>query len=260
MQNQLTYDEFLKTKIKVSENFGFNLDIDDINPNLKPHNKLMVKWLVEGGRRACFASFGLHKTVTQLEAVRCTMEKAALPLGLIVCPLNIKQEFVQDSINILKWSDEPKFIRRPSEMNGDGIYLTNYESIRDGRLDPRIFDVASLDEASVLRGFGGSKTFREFMRLFTGDAGYTAEGCVVKNCPLQFDIADRVIEQLSNPLETVLDPFGGLMTVPYRAVLKGRKGIGIELSNPYFIDGSVYCKGAERNMKMPSLFDALEAI
>ncbi|SFL00502.1 DNA modification methylase [Porphyromonadaceae bacterium KH3CP3RA] len=171
MQNQPTYDEFLKSKIKVSENFGFNLDIDDINPNLKPHNKLMVKWLVEGGRRACFASFGLHKTVTQLEAVRCTMEKAALPLGLIVCPLNIKQEFVQDSINILGWNEAPKFIRRASEMSGDGIYLTNYESIRDGRLDPRIFQVASLDEASVLRGFGGSKTFREFMRLFTGDAG-----------------------------------------------------------------------------------------
>src|SRR5690606_2201625 len=28
---------------------------------------------------------------------------------------------------------------------------------------------ASLDEASVLRGFGGTKTFREFMRLFAGD-------------------------------------------------------------------------------------------
>lgn len=171
MQNQLTYNEFLKSKIKVSENFGFSLDIDDINPNLKPHNKLMVKWLVEGGRRACFASFGLHKTVTQLETVRCTLEKASGSKGLIVCPLNIKQEFVQDSINILGWNEEPKFIRRPSEMTGDGIYLTNYESIRDGRLDPRIFDVASLDEASVLRGFGGSKTFREFMRLFTGDAG-----------------------------------------------------------------------------------------
>ncbi|WP_019540592.1 DNA methylase N-4 [Proteiniphilum acetatigenes] len=171
MQNQKTYDEFLKSKIKVSENFGFSLDIEDINPNLKPHNKLMVKWLVEGGRRACFASFGLHKTVTQLETVRYTLEKASGSKGLIVCPLNIKQEFVQDSINILGWKEEPKFIRRPSEMSGDGIYLTNYESIRDGRLDPRIFDVASLDEASVLRGFGGSKTFREFMRLFTGDAG-----------------------------------------------------------------------------------------
>lgn len=167
----MEYQEFLKSKIKIAENHGFSLDIKDINPQLKPHNKLMVKWMVEGGKRACFASFGLHKTVTQLEAVRCTLEKASASNGLIVCPLNVKQEFIEDSYNILGWNEAPKFVRRESEMSGDGIYITNYESIRDGRLDPRIFQVASLDEASVLRGLGGSKTFREFMRLFTGDAG-----------------------------------------------------------------------------------------
>lgn len=41
--------------------------------------------------------------------------------------------------------------------------------MRDGKLDPRHFNVASLDEASILRGFGGTKTFREFMALFAGD-------------------------------------------------------------------------------------------
>lgn len=170
-ESKMDYTDFLKNKIKLSEKSGFMLDLDDINPRLKPHNKLMVKWLVEGGRRACFASFGLHKTVTQLDAVRCTLDKIGHGSGLIVCPLSVRQEFVEDAKNILGWEITPKFIRRASEMNGDGIYMTNYESIRDGRLDPRIFDVASLDEASVLRGLGGSKTFREFMRLFTGDAG-----------------------------------------------------------------------------------------
>ncbi len=166
-----TYDEFLKSKIKIAQNAGFEINIENMNPNLKPHNKLMVKWLVEGGKRACFASFGLHKTVTQLEAVRLTLNKIGHGSGLIVCPLSVRQEFVEDSKNILKWNNTPKFIRRAEEMSGDGIYLTNYESIRDGKLDPHIFGVASLDEASVLRGLGGSKTFREFMRLFTGDAG-----------------------------------------------------------------------------------------
>ncbi|MGR4857863.1 DNA methyltransferase [Bacteroides pyogenes] len=165
------YEDFLKSKIKLSENSGFHLDTADINPKLKPHNKLMVKWLVEGGKRACFASFGLHKTVTQLEAVRCTLSNVGSGSGLIVCPLSVQQEFVEDAKNILGWETLPKFIRRPSEMSGDGIYLTNYESIRDGKLDPNLFKVASLDEASVLRGLGGTKTFREFMRLFTGDAG-----------------------------------------------------------------------------------------
>lgn len=130
----------------------------------------MVKWLVNGGRRACFAAFGLHKTVTQLEAVRCILLKTG-GRGLIICPLGVRQEFKRDAIKILGWSEPPKFIRRIEEAGESGIYLTNYETVRDGKLDPRLFQVASLDEASCLRGFGGTKTFREFMRLFTGDAG-----------------------------------------------------------------------------------------
>ena len=151
----MDYLEFLKSKIKLAPLDGFELDINLISPNIKPHNKIMVKWLVEGGRRACFASFGLHKTVTQLEAVRLTIEKCGGGKGLIVCPLNVRQEFVQDAINILKWEKLPKFIRRIEETDGDGIYLTNYESIRDGKLNPNHFVCASLDEASILRGFGG---------------------------------------------------------------------------------------------------------
>lgn len=44
--------------------------------------------------------------------------------------------------------------------------------MRDGKLDPRHFDVVSLDEAAILRGFGGTKTFREFMRLYEGSSKY----------------------------------------------------------------------------------------
>jgi DNA modification methylase len=55
--------------------------------------------------------------------------------------------------------------------------------------------------------------------------------------------------------ETVLDPFGGLMTVPYRAVKLGRFGVGFELSQSYFNDGAAYCRAAAEEMAMPSLFD-----
>lgn len=103
----MEYQEFLKSKIKISEDYGFNVDMSEINPKLKPHNKLMVKWLVEGGKRACFASFGLHKTVTQLEAVRLTLAKVGSGSGLIVCPLSVRQEFVEDSKNILGWTIPP---------------------------------------------------------------------------------------------------------------------------------------------------------
>lgn len=168
--NIQAYNEFLKSKIKLANNDGFAVDETMINHNLKPHNKIMVKWLVEGGRRACFANFGLHKSVTQLETVRLTLTNTG-GRGLIVCPLNVRQEFIRDAHNILQWQEPPRFIRNIKEAGETGIYLTNYETVRDGKLDPRKFQCASLDEASILRGFGGSKTFREFMKLFTGDAG-----------------------------------------------------------------------------------------
>ena len=68
---------------------------------------------------------------------------------------------------------------------------------------------------------------------------------------------DRCIEQYSMPGETVLDPFGGLMTVPYCAVKLKRRGYGIELSPAYYLDGAAYCAAAEREMSMPDLFDTL---
>lgn len=170
MVDSIQYEDFLKSKIRLAQPDGFDCDLNEINPVLKPHNKLMVKWLVEGGRRACFASFGLHKTVTQLETVRIMLTKVG-GRGLIIAPLGVRAEFSKDAVNILGWECGPKFIRRIEEAEETGIYITNYETVRDGKLDPRLFSVASLDEASVLRGLGGSKTFREFMRLFTGDAG-----------------------------------------------------------------------------------------
>lgn len=181
----MLYEDFLKNKVRLADLSGFELDISQINPALKPHNKIMVKWLVEGGRRACFAAFGLHKTVTQLEAIRCTLLHTG-GRGLIIAPLGVRQEFTKDAINILGWEAGPKFIRTIEEAGETGIYITNYETVRDGKLDPRLFQVASLDEASILRGFGGSKTFREFMRLFTGDAGPNGNRRGVECVPYRF--------------------------------------------------------------------------
>src|SRR3546814_17367559 len=63
-----------------------------------------------------------------------------------------------------------QFVRRIEECtDSEGIYLTNYETIRDRKLDPRLFSAVSLDAASILRGFGGSKPFRAFMALIAGD-------------------------------------------------------------------------------------------
>ena len=170
------YEDFLKAKVRLAPKWGVSeLDVRDVNPALKPHQKAMVKWSVEGGRRACFANFGLGKTVVQLETVRLTLAHAG-GRGLIIAPLGVRQEFINDAHDILGWALPPRFIRRIEEAEPEGIYLTNYETVRDGKLDPRFFNVASLDEASCLRGLGSTKTFREFMRLFTGDSGPNVTG------------------------------------------------------------------------------------
>ena len=77
-------------------------------------------------------------------------------------------------------------------------------------------------------------------------------------CPLQLDVVERLIERYSNEGELVLDPFAGLMTVPYCAIQKGRKGYGIELSSEYWADGVGYCRFAEQQITSPTLFDAEE--
>jgi len=74
-------------------------------------------------------------------------------------------------------------------------------------------------------------------------------------CPLQFDIVNRLINQLSMPGEVVYDPFGGLMTVPYCAIQLKRFGLGVELNPGYFDDGARYCESAVRNRNVPTLFD-----
>ena len=162
----MEYQEFLERKITLAQMRGFVVDDVDINPFLKPHQRDTVRWMILNGRAACFESFGLGKTVIQLEVVRLVMAKTS-GKGLIVIPLGVRQEFIHDAELL---GSKVKFIRRIEEIEGDDvIYLTNYETIRDGKIDPTEFTVASLDEAAALRGMGGTKTFREFMATFAGD-------------------------------------------------------------------------------------------
>jgi len=77
-------------------------------------------------------------------------------------------------------------------------------------------------------------------------------------CPLQTDIVERLIERYSNPGDLVLDPFGGIMTVPYCAVKMGRQGYGIELNPSYWADGLSYLRAAEQEAMSPTLFDLVD--
>lgn len=100
--------------------------------------------------------------------------------------------------------------------------------------------------------------YTDITRMRTLNGAQSAKGKEMHLCPMQFDLADRAIEQYTMEGELVFDPFAGLMSVPYRAILKGRKALGIELNPRYFLDGCSYVEAAARDVKMPGLFDILE--
>lgn len=165
----ITHDAFLREKVAFDRSFGFPVHDDDLHPILLPHQRDIVRWAILGGRRAIFAKFGLGKSVMQLEVLRQVITHPAsdAPGGraLIIAPLGVRGEFIRDGRELL--DIEVRFIRRTEEIDPawSGIYVTNYESVRDGRLSVDGFDAVSLDEASVLRSFG-SKTYQEFLGLF----------------------------------------------------------------------------------------------
>lgn len=157
------YRQFLERKVKMAPAMGFPAADGDIHPLLKPHQRAAVRWACEGGRRALFEAFGLGKSVQQIEVLRLAKQHAGGAVGIVV-PLGVRQEFKHDGAML---GVQTRFIRTSGEVDPEfpGIHLTNYESVRDGKLDPNLFTAASLDEASVLRSFG-SKTYQTFLTLF----------------------------------------------------------------------------------------------
>lgn len=84
-QSNDDYLDFLLKKIPMAKFDGYDIDDSAIHPLLKPHQRDCVRWAVKGGNRALFESFGLGKSLQQLEIVRLTKIEAD-GHGLIVCP------------------------------------------------------------------------------------------------------------------------------------------------------------------------------
>lgn len=163
------YREFLAQKVNFNHACGIPTTAEQVAcwyPQLKPHQAAIAAWAITGGRRGIFANFGLGKTFMQLVIAKATLDLQPGPAGaaLITVPLGVRDEFREDGE---KLGIPVRFIRRDSEVDQAfaGIHLTNYESVREGLINPSQFTVSSLDEADVLRSFG-SKTYQEFLPLF----------------------------------------------------------------------------------------------
>lgn len=162
------YAEFLASKAVVAQERGYVGDLE-FRADLKSHARDIAAWMIRGGNRACFASFGLHKTSIQLQVAESLLDSHSGESALIVCPLGVRREFVKESA-ARGFRRQPVYVATDADYarlrtEGHELFLTNYERVRDGALDPNQFLICSLDEAAVLRSFG-SKTYQTFLQLF----------------------------------------------------------------------------------------------
>lgn len=66
-------------------------------------------------------------------------------------------------------------------------------------------------------------------------------------CPMALDLIERAIQLWSNPGDVIFDPFSGVGSTGYQAIKMGRKFIGSELKQSYFIQACKNIESAKAN-------------
>lgn len=88
------------------------------------------------------------------------------------------------------------------------------------------------------------------------DESFTAEGCVVHNCPLQLDVIERCLVLYSNKGDVVFSPFAGIGSEGVMSLRAGRKFIGTELKGSYFLHAARNLRDAVTKQGQGVLFEA----
>jgi hypothetical protein len=141
------YAAFLARKALVDVPTGF--EPGDINPMLFDFQKDIVRWALRRGRAAIFADTGLGKTPMQLEWASHVQRKSE-GLVLILAPLAVAQQTCRQGE---VFGVPVSYVRDESQIDGPGIYITNYEMLE--HFTPAAFDGVVLDESSVLKAYDG---------------------------------------------------------------------------------------------------------
>lgn len=155
----MKYEEFLKTKIKKHESYGFDIEIEKLNKYLYPFQKFVVQTALQKGRYALFLECGLGKTICQLEWAHQINIKTNKPI-LILAPLAVsmqtKYEGEKFGINVNIAANQNEII--------NGINITNYEKL--DKFNVSIFSGVILDESSILKSYMG-KIKNELIKKFS---------------------------------------------------------------------------------------------
>lgn len=151
----MSYQEFLAGKQARVHTAGPDVAANAIHPLLHDWQGEIVRWALRVGRAAIWADTGLGKTIMQVEWLRHIGGH-----GLIVAPLAVCQQTVREAAKI---GVTARYVRTSAELDGPGVYVTNYEMVE--HFDPEAFTGVVLDEASILKNSNG-KTRTQLIRHF----------------------------------------------------------------------------------------------
>lgn len=140
-----SYQDFIGRKSFKPISVGFDPDLRGYP--LFDFQQDIVRWACNRGRGAIFADTGLGKTLMQLTWAHQVTIKTGKPV-LILAPLAVSEQTIEQGAVF-----DIHVERLRSEVFGQGIYITNYEQLKN--VDCSQFVGAVLDESSILKGFDG---------------------------------------------------------------------------------------------------------
>ena len=153
----MKYEDFLASKAIRAQERGLKT-VPTLAGHLFPFQRLCVDFALRAGSAGNFLSTGLGKTACELEwsahAADATNGRA-----LILAPLSVGWQIAQEAE---RWGYDAKVIRDMSEIDW-GINICNYDRL--DKLEPAAFGAVALDEASILKSFGG-KTSQALIQAF----------------------------------------------------------------------------------------------
>jgi hypothetical protein len=140
-----TYAEFLDSKRITVAPSGF--EVEPTNPHLFPFQRDLVRWSLRIGKAAIWADCGLGKSLMELSWAEHVVQHFNAPV-LILAPLSVSHQTAREGE---KFGIPCRVVTSQAEVDGPGIYITNYEKLR--HFDPGVFPGVVLDESSCLKSF-----------------------------------------------------------------------------------------------------------
>ncbi len=162
MSSEITYDEYLQTKIKVAEKTGITVDRNILPDSLRPDQKDIAVWCLERGSGLVAPDAGYGKTRIAI----CVMDVLQKRFGgkcLIVTELGAADTFVDRDPEVgegVCMGLQLEYVTSQAEAmaSPSNIVVTNYERVRLGEFDFRVFTAVWLDEGNYVKNMASETT------------------------------------------------------------------------------------------------------